>query len=131
LKAWYETVKAKSPRQCGAIEQALGELSALEDAGREDPDAAAACFGAMMREIFVFREDRWAESLRNMADALGRFVYLLDAAIDLEDDVSTAATIPSAALPETRTTGSASATYCACSSASAFSGLTGCLWCRM
>jgi hypothetical protein len=88
LKAGYETVKAKYPRQCGAIEQALGELSALEDAGREDPDAAAACFGAMMREIFVYKEDRWAESLRSMADALGRFVYLLDAAIDLEDDVS-------------------------------------------
>ena len=33
LKAGYETVKAKYPRQCGAIEQALGELSALEDAG--------------------------------------------------------------------------------------------------
>lgn len=88
LKPGYEAVKAKYPRQCGAIEKALSELSALEDERREDPDAAAACFGAMMREVFVYREDRWAEPLRRMADALGRFLYLLDAAMDLDEDVT-------------------------------------------
>ena len=87
LQAAYNGVKLKYPRQCGAVEQALGELSALENEGREDPDAAAACFGAMMREVFVYREDRWAEPLRRMADALGRFLYLLDAAMDLDEDV--------------------------------------------
>ena len=86
LKASYDDVKSKYPRQCGAIEQALGELSALESEGREDPDTAAACFGAMMREVFVWREDRWAGPLRRMADALGRFLYLLDAAMDLDED---------------------------------------------
>ena len=87
LKAAYEGVKSKYPRQCGAIEAALNELGALESEGREDPDAAAACFGAMMREVFVYREDRWAWPLRHMADALGRFLYLLDAAMDLDEDV--------------------------------------------
>jgi len=87
LRAGYEAVKAKYPRQCDAIESALEKLSALEDEGKNDPDAAAACFGAMMREVFVYREDRWAEALRHMADALGRFLYLLDAAMDLEEDV--------------------------------------------
>ena len=42
----------------------------------------------MMREVFVYREDRWADTLRPMADALGRFVYLLDAAMDLDEDVT-------------------------------------------
>ena len=88
LKADYEKVKEAYPRQCGAIEKALHALSALEGEGREDPDAAAACFGAMMREVFVYREDRWANTLRSMADALGRFVYLLDAAMDLDEDVT-------------------------------------------
>lgn len=87
LKAAYDDVKARYPRQCGAVEQALDELSALERDAREDPDAAAACFGAMMREVFVYREDRWAEPLRRMADALGRFLYLLDAAMDLDEDI--------------------------------------------
>lgn len=87
LRPGYDAVKERYPRQCTAIEQALSELSQLEDEGREDPDAAAACFGRMMREIFVYREDRWAEPLRHMADALGRFLYLLDAAMDLDEDV--------------------------------------------
>lgn len=88
LRASYEEVKKRYPRQCAAIEEGLEKLSAIEGEGREDPDAAAACFGAMMREIFVYKEDRWADALRNMADALGRFLYLLDAAIDLEEDAA-------------------------------------------
>ena len=88
LRAGYEAVKERLPRQCAAIEKALDELSRIEAGGREDPDAAAACFGALMREIFVYREDRWAGPLRNMADALGRFLYLLDAAMDLEEDAA-------------------------------------------
>ena len=88
LKPAYDRVKQKYPRQCGAIEKALHELTALENERREDPDAAAACFGAMMREVFVYRDDRWADTLRRMADALGRFVYLLDAVMDLDEDVT-------------------------------------------
>ena len=87
LKAGYEKVKKEYPRQCTAVEKALHALSYLENEGREDPDAAAACFGAMMREVFVYREDRWADTLRSAADALGRFLYLLDAAMDLDEDV--------------------------------------------
>ena len=86
LRPGYEKVRERYPRQCAAIEEALDELSAIEQAGREDPDAAAACFGKMMREIFVYKEDRWAETLRRMGDALGRFLYLLDAAMDLDED---------------------------------------------
>ena len=86
LRPGYAAVKKKYPRQCDAIEAALRELSKLEADRRLDPDAAAASFGRMMREIFVYREDRWAEPLREMADALGRFLYLLDAALDLEED---------------------------------------------
>ena len=87
LKAGYERVRKRYPRQCEGIEAGLAALSALEKEGREDPDAAAACFGQMMREVFVYKEDRWADVLRRLGDALGRFLYLLDAAMDLEDDV--------------------------------------------
>ena len=81
-------MKERYPRQCAAIESALDALSEIEKEGREDPDAAAACFGKMMREVFVCRDDRWGDDLRNMADALGRFLYLLDAAMDLDDDAA-------------------------------------------
>ena len=87
LEAAYREVQRLYPRQCGAIEAALDRLSQLEQEGIEDPDAAADCFGALMEEVFVWREDRWSEPLRRMAHALGRFIYLMDAAMDLDEDV--------------------------------------------
>ena len=87
-RSWRETARLY-PRQCGAMEEALDALTKLEESGAEDPDAAAACFGRLMEEVFVLREDRWSDTLRHMANALGRFLYLIDAAVDLEDDAKT------------------------------------------
>lgn len=39
-----------------------------------------------MEEIFIYRQDRWEAPLRAMARSLGRFIYLLDAVMDLDDD---------------------------------------------
>ena len=39
-----------------------------------------------MAELFVYKEDRWADTLRHMAHALGRFLYLMDACMDLDSD---------------------------------------------
>lgn len=86
LRPSYETVQKAYPRQCAAMEQALKELHAIEQENREAPDAAAACFGRLMAELFVYREDRWADTLRHMAHALGRFLYLMDACMDLDSD---------------------------------------------
>ena len=88
LKGSYEKVQALYPRQCEAIDAALGRLSSLEQEKREAPDEAADCFGALMEELFVWREDRWAPVLRALAHALGRFIYLMDAVMDLDDDVA-------------------------------------------
>ena len=86
LKGAYFDTARLYPRQCKAVNKALDKLTALEESGVEDPDAAADCFGTLMEEIFVWREDRWSDTLRRMAHALGRFLYLIDAAVDLEDD---------------------------------------------
>ena len=86
LRRSYRKVQALWPRQCEAIEQGLRALGELEKNGEADPDAAAACFGALMAELFVRREDRWAPQLRSLGGALGRFIYILDACMDLEKD---------------------------------------------
>ena len=39
-----------------------------------------------MGELFVYREDLWAPTLRKMGIALGRFIYLADAAVDYRRD---------------------------------------------
>lgn len=86
LKKAYQETAEKYPRQCAAMEQSIMELSYLEKNRIEDPDAAAATFGHLLGSVFVWREDRWQEPLYRLGDSLGRFIYLLDAAVDLEKD---------------------------------------------
>ena len=74
------------PRQCGAIRRCIDELAQLEKAGCDNPDEPANCFGQLMGELLVFREDLWAPYLRRMGHALGRFIYLADAVVDFEKD---------------------------------------------
>ncbi|MBQ3107700.1 MAG: hypothetical protein IJC68_03710 [Firmicutes bacterium] len=49
-------------------------------------DAMANRFGALMGELFLWKEDRWAPGLRRLGEGLGRFIYLADAYEDLEKD---------------------------------------------
>lgn len=84
-KAWQRVCTAW-PRQCAAIGSSLDELHRLERDRVEDADAAAASFGRMMGELFVWREDRWSGTLRRMGDSLGRFLYVMDACMDLDAD---------------------------------------------
>ncbi|MBR5094014.1 MAG: hypothetical protein IK095_02870 [Oscillospiraceae bacterium] len=86
LQSAYERVQERYPRQCDAIARSLEELHALERDKIEDPDAASACFGRLLGELFVWRDDRWSGTLRAMGDALGRFLYVMDACVDLDAD---------------------------------------------
>ena len=85
LREQYEVVKALWPRQCGAIERELEALAAIERDNRQEPDAAAACFGRLLGELFV-TDDPLTERLRPFGEALGRMIYLQDAVIDLDRD---------------------------------------------
>lgn len=79
-------ITARYQRQCDVIAQQLQQLTALEQSGCTNPDTVAACFGALMAELFVYQQDHWEPTLREMGMALGRFIYLADAAIDYRKD---------------------------------------------
>ena len=79
-------IAERYPRQCAAIRTCIADLSRLEQAGESNPDIPAACFGRLMGELLVYREDLWAEDLRRLGDALGRFIYLLDGVCDYDTD---------------------------------------------
>ena len=79
-------IKDRYPRQCKAIESCIRELSRLEKAGCPNPDQPAHVFGKLLGELLVYREDLWEQDLRQMGDALGRFIYLADAAVDYQKD---------------------------------------------
>ena len=79
-------IAARYPRQCGAIEDCIRQLSDMEKARCANPDEPASCFGRLMGELLTYEEDLWAPTLRQMGLYLGRFIYLLDAALDYEKD---------------------------------------------
>lgn len=75
------------PRQAAAVAAGLAELGELERGGVPDPDRAANAFGRLLGEIFVWDpDDHWAGELRTVGEGLGRFVYILDAVLDLPED---------------------------------------------
>lgn len=86
FRSGAEDIAKSYPRQWSAILDGLQTLSALEEACIQDPDAAANAFGKLMGELFVYREDHWQPYLRQLGQAMGRFIYLLDAVLDLPKD---------------------------------------------
>lgn len=86
LRRSCRKVEALWPQQCAGIRRAMDELSAVEKSGEADPDGAAACFGRLMAALFTVREDRWTPTLQALGAALGRFIYTLDACMDLDKD---------------------------------------------
>ena len=81
-----QAIAREYPRQWEAMERCMEALSELEAKGCTDIDRNAACFGALMAELLVLREDHWQRMLWQMGDGLGRFIYYMDAAVDMERD---------------------------------------------
>ena len=86
LSAYLPEISARYRRQCDAIEQCIRHLAQLEAKNCPHPDEPANTFGALMAELLVYRDDLWAPILRELGMALGRFIYLADAARDFEKD---------------------------------------------
>lgn len=99
----YDKVKVRLPRQCAHIEQELAALTALEQATEAVPDKCAASFGRLMAELFVWEEDHWSPTLREMGFFLGQFIYLQDAVVDLQKDAKKGRYNPLLAMHEGQT----------------------------
>ena len=76
----------KYPRQSEIIRKSLKELGECEHENSMDIDRAAGCFGRLIAELFVWKEDIWEKTLRKMGFYLGKFIYLMDAYEDLPED---------------------------------------------
>ena len=65
----------------------------MEKSCEKDIDKMAGCFGKIMEEIFAWKQDVWEDTLRRMGFFLGKFIYLLDAYDDVEEDIKIKITI--------------------------------------
>lgn len=80
-------ITGQYPRQAKVIREQLGRLAELEQKGITEPDAISRPFGELMSELFVYREDAFQDILRSFGFYLGKYIYLLDAFMDLEKDL--------------------------------------------
>lgn len=117
LRGAYKKAKQRRPKSCATIETAMAEIRRLEqmadaralgalgeqaagvqaagvqvsvnspEANIVSPDAPANCFGLMLGDLFVYKDDFWSTDLRRFGARLGKFVYVMDAAMDLEEDL--------------------------------------------
>ena len=79
-------IRESWPRQWEAIEVCMTRLRQLEQDSCANPDEPAGCFGELMGQLLQYRQDHWSEALYQMGMALGRFIYLADAAVDYRRD---------------------------------------------
>ena len=102
LAGAYERAQARIPEQCAEIEKAMGRIRAIEQEGAEaDPDAAAREFGTLLGQLFAHNQGFWAEGMEVLGYAIGRFIYLMDAAVDFADDATSGSYNPFVALDAT------------------------------
>ena len=81
-----EEISKRYPRQCKAMAENLEQIRLLEQENCQNPDLPAGAFGRLLEDVFVYKEELWEEELRQLANCLGRFIYLADGAVDYAHD---------------------------------------------
>lgn len=86
LRKPYEGVALRWPRQCSTASECMEKIMLAEKRNPSALDEAGNWFGVIMGEIFVWRDDFFSEDMRRFGARLGKFIYVMDAACDLEED---------------------------------------------
>lgn len=82
----YRAVSGRYKEKIERIRELMEELRKGEEENSADIDAMSGLFGMIMAELLVYREDDWAPILSRMGFFLGKFIYILDAYDDMEED---------------------------------------------
>jgi len=91
LKSGFGKVRNKYRHKCDIIENRLNELDKLESEKCSSVDRAAEPFAKLMEEVMDIRElypdENPAKALRWLGYNMGKWIYILDAFDDLDDDI--------------------------------------------
>ena len=86
LSGKVKRIEAVHAGKADIIKNAMDRISELEKSGESNVDMPAEQFGIIMSQILLMRDDEWKDTLIYIGNALGRFIYILDAYEDLEED---------------------------------------------
>ena len=87
LRSAYRESSRRRPSMALAVERGMDDIRAIEQAKSASLDEAANRFGMLLGEVFAYRDDFWKRDLAALGAYLGKFVYLMDAVMDFDDDV--------------------------------------------
>ncbi len=87
IKKSFKTVCEKYFDKSEKIKNSLEKLNEIEKQNVLIPDVPAKYCGEMLGEVFTPKEDEYSKKLREFGNSLGKFIYILDACIDLEGDI--------------------------------------------
>ena len=87
LKANMKKIKKKYPEKCTLIKKELEQIHHLEQNNCQDLDEISRHFGIIMGHIMIYDNDSFKDDLYQLGFYLGKFVYLLDAYDDIEEDI--------------------------------------------
>ena len=88
LKKSYSRISEQYPDTCRIIEENLNEIEDLEKSGKRFADIGANLTGAMLGRVFDYMPGHmFSPELKRMGEAMGRFIYVMDAYEDLPRDL--------------------------------------------
>ncbi|EPR09161.1 DUF5685 family protein [Ruminiclostridium papyrosolvens] len=89
FKRAYGKLVVEYPQKCAIINQRLSDLSILEKEKCNSIDAAAEPFAKLMEEVLDYDrlDDKTRQILRWMGYNIGKWIYLVDAFDDMQDDM--------------------------------------------
>lgn len=87
MKGAYCKIRSDYCEKVKRIDGLMREFTAEERRQTEDIDRISGLFGEVLGEIFAFKKDEWEESLRKIGIYLGKYIYLMDAYEDIEEDI--------------------------------------------
>lgn len=87
LEGKTKAMKTAYGEKVHTIWRLMQDFTDAEQAGETDIDKIAGLFGKVMAQIVACREDEWSDNLSRLGFYLGKFIYLLDAYEDVEEDI--------------------------------------------
>lgn len=83
----FMTAYDKYPQKAGFIKACLGELRSLEEDQSTSIDQTSNCFARLLEEIFDYKDDEYRDRLRKVGFNIGKYIYIMDAYEDLDEDL--------------------------------------------
>nr|WP_297573228.1 DUF5685 family protein [uncultured Peptostreptococcus sp.] len=86
-KKSFKTAYDKYPQKAEYIRVCLEDLRSLEQDLSSSIDQTSNCFGRLLEEIFDYRDDEYRDRLRKVGFNIGKYIYIMDAYEDLDEDL--------------------------------------------